>query len=311
MKQVFCILNGNGEVVEEHGSEITVKFSNKSELVKYTKDGYLKFPDGSLSAKRVLFEIEPKIVVDNIIIDDAGKTIEDKDLIIFGKKGSFVFQAGFFDAKNNSLFTKDGFRDANALFKTINPDVFIYKVECVSLESLKEKLQDKESPKANKEHTITPLEKFDEITKIAQTDENNISKVQENIKETTEKKEMKTEDNYITLKVEGGKVLKYKGEGVQIKEGFALISEKIEKKATIEIEKKIEIGTNGFAVLSFIPSQIYKIVKNNSVNDVKNYVNVFDAFLTIKKGAKETQKNLTSSNISFDIQNNTLIIDFI
>ena len=298
MKKVYCILNGEGFVESETDDTIKVVFlkGTDEEFSKYyTKDGYLKLANGEKSAKRMLFEKEPKIIVDNAFMDNSGKIIEDKDFIVYGKTDDFRFNAGFFDAKNMSVFTKSGFRDSTGIFKQINPELFIYKIENEFISKVADKLKEEiiEEPKQEPQNKA----------------ELNIPEQKEYIEKEATKEEENEE--FRELVVRDGRVLKVKGQGIKQEDDKALIFNNYDKKVSVEIEKNVGFGSVAFAVLSFIPSKVYQIIKVGSNNNIKDYINIFDAYLIVSKSGKEKeQKNLSSSNVVFEIKDGILLADF-
>jgi len=310
MRNVFCILNGTGVVTEEEDGKIIVEFNNNGEkiIVEYTKEGYMILDNGNLSKKRMLFEQEPKIVTDNSLLDDTGKVIEDKDFIIMGRKGEFEFVGGFFDSKHLSMFTKEGYRNENSIFKQIDPSLKVFKIKNDAIDEIKSLL--KEDTK--KTTAFIKRDELSLITKdIEEQEKEQLAVVENNDKDGIEKIASKTESSIeFSVLVDGGNIIKVRGIGIKKEGNKALVNVNREKNVTVEVEKQIGIDGTASAVLSFIPSAISNIIKTGKENELRRSIKVFDACILMKSEKEQVQKNLSSSNLNYYIKDNSLVINF-
>lgn len=312
MRNVYCLVNGMGKVTEENDNSIVVEFNSVDNIpytVTYDKEGHLIFESGVKSVQRTLFDEKPKIVIDDAILDDNGKVIQDKDLIMYGEKGQFSWQIGYFDAKNLSVFTKDGYRNPNRIFKIINKNTVFYKInELDFTKQLKEELIDdvdntkeykNDAPEfiLNESVIEAPKDIIDEEdTPIV---DNYIEKEAEKIEEAESEKL-----DELVLSIDKGMVNSDYYKAIKINESKIKIPA-IEKKVTATFEQSLN-GAYAYATISFIPEKVYKIVKNDNEHLLKDYINLFDAYIMVKGN----QKNLNNSNISYLIRNGELQIEF-
>jgi len=304
MRNVYCIINGEGKIKEKNGNKIIVEFNHNGKKIaaEYTIDGHLVLPDGSISKKKVLFEQEPKIVVDNSLIDDTGKVIEDKDFVVIAKKGEFVFEGGFFDAVNLSLFTKDGYRNKNPRFKKIDPNVRIFKLEHTVLKELKSELKEEDI----KEH----IQEYIEIVKEPQTEEKSVKQQEPIEKKAEQSTDTNQGRNKFILEVDGGTVIKVKGRKATKSGNTAVLDSSVEKTVSIEIEKDMGDSSTASALITFVPYTIYNIIKANNERALKDHIQVADACLIIRAGKEAIQKNLSASNLTYSIEDKKLVVNF-
>ena len=321
MRKVFCLINGEGVVVEETADKIVVEFTNEKGLPfksYYTKDGRLIFEDGIISKSRVLFDHKPYIVVDNAILDEGGKVIEDKDFIVFGKRGSFVFNAGFFDATNLSLFTKDGNRNPNKpLFKKLSPDIVIYKIENPQIEELKKELTDLEEKTKTEIFEKDFLEfKEDEIfepeveNEEQPLDEEPLLEVKE--EEPIEKKaeENDVAEPFFSITIDNGEFLMPRFPWLQLLAPDLMQVKIVDKKVSVSFSKRID-GADASATISFKPEAVYKVMQRNKPEALKDVIEVFDVFVeVVDKNGKKMQKNLDENALTFKLEDQILKVDF-
>lgn len=316
MKKVFCLINGEGKIVREDDNKIVVDFG-QGNTAAYNKDGHLIYDEknNKVSFKRTLFDKEPKIVTDNAMLDDAGKVVEDLDVIIYGSKDNFVWRAGFYDSKNMSIFTTDGKRNKNSLFRNINSDEFILKIDSTKeIDALREHLNTNEEAETFEEPNtlVKELTDFGPVVQEEPTEDTDTSvtadntpvelnKEAEDTKEPTEVKEpvegllISIKDGSINTKLKSVKVLA---------ENLVSIPP-IDKKVVVNFEKVMN-GAELYASISFFPDKVMNVVDNNDEHSLKDYINLFDSSINLNG----TQKNLNSENVYYYIENKTLFLEF-
>jgi len=299
--KVFCIVNGEGEVVEVSGEVCKVQFGDNFHL--YMLDGRM-IVNGFPSKMPTLYKQKPKIVTDSALIDDAGRVVGDKDLIVFGKKGEFLFRAGFYDAKNQSIFTKDGFRNPKAIFKSVTSDTFIYKVE------LKKEIFDEflanlhdEMPKNNEKTEENDLEieiieppspNFDEI--LVEETPNEMEKTAQEEEKAPKKEEKipkKEEKDYFFVELEGGEVTGTSQPSfVKLAESQAIIRKNKGLKTRIDFKLEKDTQKEIFVSVSFTPKVIISMIESGTFMEakLKDYVEIFDALVVDKSNPIEPQQ---------------------
>ena len=323
MRKVFCLINGEGEIVQEDDNKIVVDFGHDN-MVSYNKDGHLIYDEenGKVSFKRTLFDKEPKIVTDNAMLDDAGKVVEDMDVIIYGSKSKFVWRAGFYDAKNMSIFTTDGKRNKNSLFRNINSDEFILKIDSTKeIDVLREHLNaDEESESFEEPDTLTeelidfgpvvqeePMEDtdtsvVDDNTPVELNKEAEVVEEPTKVKESAEAKEEPVEELLMSIK-DGSVYSKFRQ--ARTIENNLIALPAADKKVVVNFEKIVD-GAELYASISFFPEKVLNIVKNNNEKLLRDYVNLFDSFIKLNG----TQKNLSSENVYYYIEDGKFFLEF-
>ena len=282
MSKVYCLINGEGEIVKKTKNSIVVKFKNglDSESI-YSLDGHLIMPNGKKSPTKVLFDTKPKIVTDKALIDDLGNVIEDKDFIVYGKKDSKHWEAGFFDAENLSLFTSEGYRNPQSLFKQIDADMVLFKINNEGIESYKDNLKDESLKTIQKEVSINNQEPQIEKTAVKKENEQN---------------------ELLVVSITGGTVnCNYPG---SISTGDTVSIPVVDKKVKVDMIKNI--GAEANATITFNASKLFNVISNNDERALRDYIDLFDACVITNKG----QKNLNSSDVLYYIQDGKLMVDF-
>ena len=291
---VFCVVNGEGEVIEVKGDVCKVKFENNIYL--YTLDGRMIL-QGYPSKMPTLYKQKPKIVTDSALIDDAGKIVSDKDLIVFGKKSDFLFKAGFYDAKNQSVFTKEGFRNPKAIFKSVTSDTFIYKVDVKKeiFDDFLAKLHD-ETPQNTQENKENDLEieiiepqspNFDEI--LVEDNPNEMEKTAQE----EEKIPKKDEKDYFFVELDGGEVTGTNQTGfVKLIDNQAIIQKNKGLKTRIDFKTIPQNNKEVFVSVSFVPKVIISMIESGTFMNakLKDYVEIFDATVIDKSNPIEPQQ---------------------
>ena len=306
--EVFCLINGKGKVIKKENGILIVEFEDEKGNTftsRYTEDGKLIFENGATSHSRVLYEQKPYIVLENAILDESGKVIGDKDFIVFGEKGSLVFKAGFFDAKNLALFTKDGYRNPkNPIFKKLSPELVIYKLSSPEIDSLKELLKEEETTK-----NTEPVEEIPEMIEESFLEFNQPVETENLVKEAKEnKEEPKKTDNFV-LSIEEGEFLPPRFSWLKAIAPDLMEVEVVDKKTSVSFFKEFD-GAIASATISFKPEIVAKLIKANNKAALRDAINVFDAFVEINEKGKKVQKNLDELDILLDIKNGMLSLNF-
>ena len=284
MHKVFCLINGEGEIIKKTKDSVTVKFENGTESkANYTADGHLILLNGKKSPTKVLFEAKPKIVTDKALIDDLGNIIEDKDFVVYGSRESSSWKAGFFDAKNLSIFTTKGYRNPKAIFKQIDASMVLLKIDNEGAKEYKNNLKE-------------------EIAEFKTEEIQEIVEIENSQNEKTPEQEPSEQKGFLEVSIIGGEIsCNYSGSQSV---GDTVMIPIVDKKVKVDMVKNLGIEAN--AAITFNVDKIAKIINNKDERALKDYINLFDACVVSKKG----QKNLNSSDVLYYIQNGKLMVDF-
>jgi len=313
---VHCLLNGKGKIKEVSREEhiVVVEFNNNT-VCNYTDDGKMII-SGNPVANVSLFADEPYIVTNKALFDAERNIINDKDLVIVGKKNSFIFTAGFYDAKNNSLFTKNGERETNSIFNAISNDTFILKIDTESLkiEEIKDNLKETENTGNYTDKTSVTIPEeysnliYDDTSAIpvveSSSPQNNETQNIENVEESNKKEIAKTAEenaNYsVPLTFPGAKIIEILPSNaiIQTNDDTCKIKD-THKHAKITFEKDIEYGVKTVVSIGGDADHIAKM----SLTDTKpsDYIQVYDAFI-IKpgiRGQEDEYLNVPFSDVRF------------
>lgn len=288
MREVFCLIYGEGELIEEKDGKKIVEFKkgDKKYTMEYNLEGHL-INQGKVSPNKVLFDKEPKIVLDEALIDDTAKIIQDKDLIVFGNKENFIWEIGFYDAKNNSIFTKEGYRNPSPIFKKIDVNMNLYKIEHPVLEEKSNKLKDDINTEPVEEASTVGVQDTI-LSKEANLENNEAKKAELN--------------EFFTISIKEGEVESHSDEIIKLSSNEIKVPA-VENKIKIEVSKQKE-GAQLFATITFLADKLFKIIK--SKGNIRDYLNIIDSCIILKG----IQKNLSSSNIIYWAEDNKLFIDF-
>jgi hypothetical protein len=316
---VYCSINDRGVViaVDANKNKITVEFDNEIRF-NYTLDGRMYISETTISKNVSLFKERPYIVTDKALFDVDRNIIDDKDLIIFGDKNNYIFNAGFYDAQNNSLFTKEGCRSNKNIFDVVSNNMFILKINTDSdkINEIRAKLRDEV---INDTHTrenglegdcLAIPDVFDVISSDVKKIEKKDGVITDNV--ATTKKEQPIEKTATEKKEENIlKSIPVTFEDAEIVETVPEELVLVENKDTFFVKGKnnrhfkVTFEKNhGFDVKTVVTiGGDSEIIAKSSYSDIKpsEYINVYDVFVIKpgKEGKEYEYINISHSSVRF------------
>jgi hypothetical protein len=322
---VYCLLNGKGTVigVSEEKNQIKVLFESGMQNI-YDKAGRMYF-DGNVAGNPTLFAEEPYIITNKALFDVERNIINDKDLIIVGKKGSSLFTAGFYDADNNALYTKDGQRSKGSMFNVISKDMFILKIKNNSnkIKEIREMLKESDSTNNVDNNSDVSLEECgiflpDEYSTINNTEtkpkdipvnviatemDSTENKIEKNAEEVV--KEVKYS---IPIKFSGANIVEFTDNIVVVDDsGDSFRLKEKNKHFKVVFEKDVGLGVKTVVSIGGDAEHIYKML----LTDIKplDYINIYDVFIIKPKIQASENEYINVSHSNVKITNNGDVVE--
>jgi len=282
---LYCVVFGEVKVTGLSEDSITAKVISTANEVNYDSYGHLFFGD-SPSSNRTIYFSAPKVEKPKEIRDISGRIIKHKDVVCNFTNGVSGV-VGFFNSETNKIFgtntainndewvilETDSLDYIKTDIEELSQSITIPKVETklpTDLEALPEELQELQKDKDTKYLKIKTRGKFVEYTPVA-------IKASELNKDYIEM-EVKDRDIYLTFLI---------------------------KKMTdsAKIENYITVGFNIEKVYNLLNSN-----NNNTMNYLKDYIEVNDGFALVKKATSEVQNNLPAEMLTIGIDEDSLVL---